>query len=234
MTTPGTAPVTAPVTASVEAGDPAGAPAAPQVRATEAGGPTSRRLVAAWEITGFLVILGVGSFLHFIYELSGFAAPAAVFGSVNESTWEHLKLFYWPGLAFAVVQHAYLRHRVNNFWWAKGVSLLLVTLLEIVAFYCYVGIVVPIEGKGTLAGTIVTACIAIGLAQLASYRLLTGAPVAAWTRRAGIAIVWVLGALMVLFTYAPPHIFLFENFFGYRYTGEFGILRDYTPYLVFK
>ena len=184
--------------------------------------------------SGFAVILGVGSFLHFIYELSGFALPAAVFGSVNESTWEHLKLFYWPALAFTIVQHAYLRDRVTNFWLARGLSMLLVTILEIVAFYCYVGIVVPIDGKGTLAGTIVTACIAIGLAQYISFRYLTGAPRPAWTRRLGIGLIVGLGVLMVHFTFAPPHAFLFENFFGYRYSGEFGILRDYTPYLVFK
>jgi hypothetical protein len=184
--------------------------------------------------TDFAVILGVGSFLHFIYELSGFALPAAVFGSVNESTWEHLKLFYWPALAFTTVQHAYLRDRVTNFWLARGLSMLLVTILEIVAFYCYVGIVVPIDGKGTLAGTIVTACIAIGLAQYISFRYLTGVARPAWTRRLGIGLIVGLGVLMVHFTFAPPHAFLFENFFGYRYSGEFGILRDYTPYLVFK
>ena len=52
--------------------------------------------------------------------------------------------------------------------------------------------------------------------------------------RAAVGLILVLGALMVVFTYLPPHVFLFENFFGYRYSGEFGILRDYTPYLVFK
>ena len=196
--------------------------------------PASTRLVAAWEVAGFLVILLVGSFLHFLYELSGFALPAAIFGSVNESTWEHLKLFYWPGVAFAVIQHAYLRRRVSNFWLAKGMSVALITVLEIIAFYCYVGIVVPIEGKGTLAGSIVTAMIAIGIAQYVSYRYLTGAPRAAWTRTLGIGLIVTLGVMMVTFTFAPPHVFLFDNFFGYRYSGEFGILKDYTPYLVFK
>ena len=52
--------------------------------------------------------------------------------------------------------------------------------------------------------------------------------------RLGIGLIVGLGVLMVHFTFAPPHAFLFENFFGYRYSGEFGILRDYTPYLVFK
>ncbi len=196
--------------------------------------PASTRLVAAWEVAGFLVILLVGSFLHFLYELSGFALPAAIFGSVNESTWEHLKLFYWPGVAFAVIQHAYLRRRVSNFWLAKGMSLALITVLEIIAFYCYVGIVVPIDGKGTLAGSIITAMIAIGIAQYVSFRFLTGSPRAAWTRTLGIGLLVALGVMMIVFTFAPPHVFLFDNFFGYRYSGDFGILKDYTPYLVFK
>lgn len=196
--------------------------------------PARRGVVAAWEAAGFLVILLVGSFLHYLYELSGFALPGAIFGSVNESTWEHLKLFYWPLVAMAVVQHAYLRRRVNNFWLAKGASLLLLLALEVIGFYAYVGVVVPIQGKGTLAGTIVTAVIAIGVAQFVSYRLLTGPARAQWTRWAGIGALLVVGALMIIFTFAPPQIFLFENFAGYRYTGEFGILADYTPYLVFK
>jgi hypothetical protein len=32
----------------------------------------------------------------------------------------------------------------------------------------------------------------------------------------------------------PPQVFLFESFFGYAYDGHFGILKDHTPFLVFK
>ena len=49
-----------------------------------------------------------------------------------------------------------------------------------------------------------------------------------------IAILVLMGVAFVVFTWAPPRIFLFENFAFYRYSGEFGILKDYTPYLVFK
>jgi hypothetical protein len=193
-----------------------------------------RRRVAIGDAVGGLVVFFAGSFLHFLYELSGFAIVAAPFGSVNESTWEHLKLFFWPGLAFAVVQHAYLRHRVNNFWIAKAASLALVTAGVIVAFYAYVGIVLPIYGKGNLFGTLVTAAIAIALAQFVSYRLLTGAPLSSRVRAIAIIAIVVMAAMFVVFTFAPPRIFLFENFFAYVYDGQFGILEDYTPYLVFR
>ena len=42
-----------------------------------------------------------------------------------------------------------------------------------------------------------------------------------------------LVAMFSLFTYFPPKIFIFENFACYQYTGEHGILDDYTPYRVF-
>ena len=206
------------------------APAAPQAR-PEA---VDRRRVALWEVAGGLVIFFAGSFLHFLFELSGFAVVAAPFASVNESTWEHLKLFFWPALLFAVVQHAYTRHAVNNFWAAKGASVVITPLAIVIGFYAYVGVVVPIYGKGALIGTLITAAIGVALGQVASYRLLTGAPRGRRAHVLGVTAILVMGAAFALFTFVPPRIFLFENFFGYVYDGGFGILPDYTPFLVFK
>jgi hypothetical protein len=202
----------------------------------EEGGPRvlNRRRIAAWEITGGLVIFFAGSFLHFLYELSGFALIAAPFGSVNESTWEHLKLFYWPTVLFAIVQHAYTRHEVRNFWAAKGASVVVLPLAVTIGFYTYVGIALPIYGKGALIGTLVTAAIGVALAQVASYRLLTGPPRGRRAHLLGVIAILAMGVAMVVFTFLPPQIFLFENFFGYVYDGQFGILDDYTPFLVFK
>jgi hypothetical protein len=193
-----------------------------------------RRRLIAWEAGSGLVIILVGSFLHFFYELSGFATYGALFGSVNESTWEHLKLFFWPGVIMAVVQHAYIRDRVNNFWTAKAASLFLTPVGVIVSFYFYLGIVIPINGKGELWATIGTAVFGVALGQYGSYRLLRAEPIArsaGWI--AGVSII-LLGVAMVVFTWQPPRVFLFENFAGYRYLGEYGILDDYTPYLVFR
>jgi hypothetical protein len=193
-----------------------------------------RRTLLLWEVVGGTVVLLVGSFLHFAYELAGFQGPAAIIGSVNESTWEHMKLFVWPGVGYAITQHAFLRQRLNNFWLAHASALWLTTLGTIAAFYAYVGIVVPIYGKGTLAGTIVTAIIGIALGRWSAYRLLLAPERGPRSRLVGIALIVALLAMVVAFTYAPPHVFLFENFFGYKYNGAFGILPDYEPYRVFK
>jgi hypothetical protein len=194
----------------------------------------NRRKIALWELAGGVAILLVASFLHFLYEISGFAAPAAIFGSVNESTWEHLKIFFWPGLGYAVVQHAYLRHEVNNFWVAKATSLVLTAAGIVVSFYFYLGIALPLYGKGVLWADILTGVIGITLGQLASYRLLTRSPLRSGVRTVGVAAITALAVAVIAFTFAPPRLFLFENFYGYTYTGEFGILEDYEPYLVFR
>lgn len=194
----------------------------------------ARRRIAAWEITGGLVVFFVGSFLHFLYELSGFNILAAPFASVNESTWEHLKLFFWPGLVFAVVEHAYLRDRVNNFWAAKAASAVGIMAGVAISFYAYLGVVIPIDGKGTLAGTLVTAVIGCVLGQALSYRLLVMPSCGPRWRITGGATLAALALAFVAFTFVPPRNFLFENFAGYVYGGEYGILDDYTPYLIFR
>jgi hypothetical protein len=84
----------------------------------------SRRAIVLWEAGSLVFIVLVASLLHFLYELSGFQPWATLFGSVNESTFEHLKLFYWPAFAYALVQHAYTRDKVNNFWWAKAAAII--------------------------------------------------------------------------------------------------------------
>ena len=39
--------------------------------------------------------------------------------------------------------------------------------------------------------------------------------------------------VFLLLTYFPPKMFLFEDFLGYEFRGEYGILADYSEHLVF-
>ena len=60
------------------------------------------------------------SALHFAFELSDFYRPLAIVAAVNESTFEHLKIFFWPAAIMAVVEHAFIKGHVNNYWWGKA------------------------------------------------------------------------------------------------------------------
>lgn len=193
----------------------------------------SRRIVL-WELGGLLFINLFGGFLHFAFELSGFARPVAFFASVNESTWEHLKFYYWSGLLFALIEYTYVRTEANNFIFAKGLSLLATPLAVMVAFYTYVGIVVPINGEGTYLGAVLTGVFGVTVGQLVSAYYLQKPALGRNYQLIGLGIVLVLTTMFSLFTYNPPQMFLFEDFFGYEYTGQYGILEDYEPYKVFR
>jgi len=193
-----------------------------------------RRLIG-WEVVGFVWIMLAGSALHFVYELSNFNPIAALFGSVNESTWEHLKLFFWPGLVFVLVQHAFVKDFANNYWWAKAAALLATPIGVIVSFYFYLGIVIPMFGRGTLTGSLVTGAIGVLIGNIVSYRILTAPPRAASrSNRQAAFVIGGLVALFLLLTYFPIRMFLFEDFLGYEFRGEYGILEDYSEHLVFS
>ena len=46
----------------------------------------------------FIFISVLGVLLHFTYEWSGYNAVVGLFSAVNESTWAHLKLLFFPFL----------------------------------------------------------------------------------------------------------------------------------------
>lgn len=49
----------------------------------------------------FVMILG--TLLHFTFEWSGNSTFVASFSAVNESTWEHLKLLFFPMLLTTIL-----------------------------------------------------------------------------------------------------------------------------------
>lgn len=192
-----------------------------------------RRAILLWEVATFVVVMLGASALHFAFELSGFWRPLAVAASVNESTFEHLKLFFWPALMVSLVEHAYIKGRVNNYWWGKAMALLATPIAIIVSFYFYLGVALPLTGTGYLALDIGTGAFGVLVGNVVAYRILTAADKGVAYRTAGLIVIAVMAAIMALVAFFPPELFLFENFWGYEYTGAYGILEDYTPYLIF-
>jgi hypothetical protein len=192
-----------------------------------------RRTILWWEVGAFGFIMLVGSFFHFIYELSGFHPYAALFGSVNESSWEHLKLFFYPGVVFLLVEHAFVKDFANNYWWGKAMALVVTPIGVLVSFYFYLGIVLPIWGEGTLALDISTGAFGVLLGNIVSYRILTSPPHEPSRNAAAAAVMAVLTTAFMTLTYFPPKFFVFEDFLGYEYRGEYGILEDYSEHRVF-
>ena len=55
-------------------------------------------------LSRFLFISVLGVLLHFTYEWSGDNPIVALFSAVNESTWEHLKLLFFPMLLLTIIE----------------------------------------------------------------------------------------------------------------------------------
>ncbi len=62
----------------------------------------NRREIYRWEMAGAAFVIIAGSALHFVFEWSGGFRPVAWLAAVNESTWEHFKLGFWPALSLCL------------------------------------------------------------------------------------------------------------------------------------
>lgn len=180
--------------------------------------------VLLWEIGGFFFIGLIGASLHFTFELSNFSNMlVAFFSAVNESTWEHLKMVFWPGVIFALLEYTYIRERVNNFLTAKTAGLFVMPLVITLGWYAYT----PFTGRSIYKYDLMLFYLAVLVGQIVSYTILTRPP---FSRRVSIATIALLVIMLVAFstfTFFPPRIFLFEHF-DLKDTNQFGILKDYT------
>ncbi len=91
-----------------------------------------------WQWAGFAVATFGGTILHFLYDWTGGSILVSPFSGVNESTWEHMKLLFWPLFLFSLVQWLFFRDQ-KNFWCIKLAEILLGLLLIPVLFYTYMG-----------------------------------------------------------------------------------------------
>jgi hypothetical protein len=176
--------------------------------------------VLFWEIGGFFFIGLVGASLHFTYELSNFSSNVvAYFSAVNESTWEHLKMTFFPGLVFALIEYTYVREKVNNYLVAKTASLFLMPLVIVVGWYIYA----PAVGRSIYPVDLALFYLAVFLGQFVSYKLLTCPQLEKKFNNYAIGVLVVMLLAFSTFTFYPPNIFLFEHL-DLKDTGQYGIL----------
>ena len=175
-----------------------------------------RKQLVWWELAGFLFTAAAGSLLHFAYEWSGGSTLAAAFSAVNESTWEHMKLLFFPMLLFSVVQVIALGRQYPNFLAVRAVSTLAGLLLIPVLFYTYTGVL----GRDVM-WVDVTIFVLSALAAFAlDGRLLRrGRWNSGWQQVLGLLALWGLAFLFVYLTFHPPGLGLWRD----PVTGGYGI-----------
>lgn len=168
-----------------------------------------------WEFFGVIVISIVGCLLHFVYKWSTNFRPLALISAVNESTWEHLKIAFWPALAYSILEYLPLSSITNNFIIAKAACLLVILVSIIVLFYSYTGII----GHNYLVIDISIFVLSIYLGQKISFKLLTMDKLPNFFNTASIFIIVILILQFSLYTFFPPKLQIFKD----PVTGKYGI-----------
>lgn len=95
--------------------------------------------ITLWQIGGFVFTAIVGAVLHFLYDWTGKKKAAGIFGAVNESTWEHMKLLYFPMLVFGMVEYGFWGAGMAQFWCVKLAGMLFGLALIPALYYTYTG-----------------------------------------------------------------------------------------------
>ena len=165
-----------------------------------------RRLISLWQLWGFAVTALGGTLLHFLYDWLGGAVWIAPFSAVNESTWEHMKLLFWPMLLFAAVERCFFRDRAD-LPCVKARGILLGLTLIPVLFYTYNGAI----GRSPDWINIVIFFVSAAVAYLYEWRLLRDGTVRCrhpWLPRLLLAF---LALAFLVFTFLPPELGLFRE-----------------------
>ena len=165
-----------------------------------------KRSVGLWELWGFAVTSLGGTLLHFMYDWLLGAVWIAPCSGVNESTWEHMKLLFWPAFIYAVVQSFFFKER-KDFWCVKLRGILLGLILIPVIFYTYNGVI----GKSPDWINIAIFFISAAISYIYETRAFNAERLKCKSPKIPFAILCVIALLFAVFTFRTPEINIFMD-----------------------
>ena len=159
-----------------------------------------------YTLFGILFSIITGILLHFAYEWSGNNRIIGLFSATNESTWEHMKLVFFPTLIYSLYMNAKLKDTYPCMTSALLAGVLLGTVLIPVIFYTYSGIL----GKNTSVLNIGTFVCSVILSFILIHHSTTTCNLENfYTILESLVIAFLVGFL--LFTYYPPALGIFTS-----------------------
>ncbi len=173
-----------------------------------------KQSIGQYQLLGFGVTALGGTLLHFLYGWLGEAKWIAPFSGVNESTWEHMKLLFWPMLLFALFEYFFFRDR-KDFLCVKLRGILLGLLLIPVLFYTYNGVI----GKSPDFINIAIFFISAAAAYIYETRLFHAERLVCRSPKRAVAVLVFIALLFTVFTFLTPTLGIFRD----PLTGTYGI-----------
>ncbi len=171
--------------------------------------------LSLWQFLGFAVSALGGTLLHFLYAWTSENKIAALFSGVNESTWEHMKLLFFPLFVYAVIEY-FIAGKEYECYWCVKLSATVLGLVSIpVIFYTLNGVFV--KTPDWLNITIFF--IAAALTFLYENYLFKREIKCRVSSRICLGLFVVIAASFMLFTFKTPEIGIFRD----PLTGGYGI-----------
>lgn len=166
-----------------------------------------------WSIVGVFIAYTLAGGWHFLYD----ALPYGIVGvisPVNESPWEHAKLFFIPVLLSYAMLYLIAGKHFPNFIFAHGMALLFMPAFMLTLYYSYQSFFTE-----TLPIDLINAFVTIAAGALLAYRLTLSEKdfSAAPYRIAALAAVLALLAVYAVFTFWQPNCGLFWDHSAQRY-----------------
>ena len=160
-----------------------------------------------YTLVGIIFVIIVGSIWHFVYEWSGNNFIVGFFFPVNESTWEHMKLLFFPMLIYSFYMRANLKETYPCITSALSFGILLGTVSIPILFYTYTGIL----GFHTTVLDIATFIVSVLIAFYVTYTFTL-------TSRLNFCYPFLTFGIIAfavcffMFTYFPPALGIFTQY----------------------
>lgn len=173
------------------------------------------KLLKRLEIAGGAVVFAIASLLHFVYELTGKSILGALFGSVNESVWEHLKIFALAYIGWAIIELLWAKPPLRQFVWGKALGVYALCTGIAAFFYLYT----PLAGKSILILDLLSGLVFSFFAHWISYKITVIKENRGQNFYTGVMMIFLLLIMILCFTFYPPKTPLFKD----NVTGLYGI-----------
>lgn len=175
----------------------------------------NKKKIKNYQIFSVLFTFALGALLHFTYNWSGENKVIAIFSAINESTWEHLKLLYFPMLITTIIGYFYLGKEVPNFLCAKTIGIVSSIVFTIIFFYTYTGVL----GKNIAIIDISSFFIATILGEYIAYRLIM--TMFKCDDKISMLMLVIIFISFWVFTFYTPKIGIFKD----PVTGQYGFIK---------
>ena len=163
-------------------------------------------------IFSIIIISLIGTFAHFLYDLTNHNKVVGLFMAVNESTWEHIKIALTPTFLWSLYD-GFVYGVNDNYFLAKLLSLLVLIIVIPFVFYTYKFFL----KKSILVIDIVLFYVSIILSQMMFYYVIDLESLGFIVSYLSCIGVFILFGFYMVLTLLPIKSFLFKDPISNKY-----------------